>query len=465
MRKPRIGLLVLYVPFYESIVALRDEKIAFAADVQRRIENQADVLSPGLIDTEDAARAAAMHFSDNDVDAVVVVPAVAVFGAMGWAAIESLDVPICIWNLQPAAAIPEDYDIGELIRNSGGLGVQALANTLARAGRECRVLFSRAGEPPPAELAAFLNVARLAKDLGRARFGRIGNVFPRMTDVRMEAGDWPGAAVVDVAASEFQARYREQTGDLVRQRVADICERHRTFHISDDELDRSARIWLALDRIVSERGLAGGAFNCHGENCLGNPDIGVTGCYAVSAQTSEGRPFSCTGDLPTAIAMWILNELAGSVLYGELDLVDPDANCVLLANGGEGHFAAAEGAVAVTGNENFAGLHGRGAALSFEPFAGPATIASFTPLNSPKGYRLIVAEGEMVRRRLPRLTVFHSAFRFAGIRADTAFRRWCEAGAVHHVAIATGHWMRELRMIAAMKSFDLVSVGEAQYET
>ena len=465
MRKPRIGLLVFYVPFYESIVAIRDEKIALAADVQRRIETQAYVLSPGLIDTEDAARAAARHFSDNDVDAVVVVPAVAVFGALGWAAIESLDVPVCIWNLQPAAAIPEDYDIGELIRNSGGLGVQALANTLVRAGRECHVLFSRAGEPPPVELAAFLNAARVAKDLGRARFGRIGNVFPQMTDVRMEAGDWPGAAVVDVTASEFQAMYREQPGDLVRQRVADIRERHRTFHISDDELDRSARIWLALDRIVSERALAGGAFNCHGENCLGNPDIGVTGCYAVSAQTSEGRPFSCTGDLPTAIAMWILNELAGSVLYGELDLVDPDANCVLLANGGEGHFAAAEGAVAVTGNENFAGLHGRGAALSFEPFAGPATIASFTPLNSPKGYRLIVAEGEMVRRRLPRLTVFHSAFRFTGIRADTAFRRWCEAGAVHHVAIATGHWMRELRMIAAMKSFDLVSVGEAQYET
>ena len=177
-------------------------------------------------------------------------------------------------------------------------------------------------------------------------------------------------------------------------------------------LARSARLCLALDSIVREHALDGGAFNCHGENCLQNPAIGVTACYGVSRQTSEGRPFSCTGDLPTAIAMKILRELSGAVIYGELDLVDETRNFVLLANGGEGDFDAANGLVRIIGNENFAGLHGRGASLQFEPFQGDATILSFTPVGA--GYRMIAAEGTLGPAPSTGLSLFHAAFQFSG---------------------------------------------------
>ena len=225
-------------------------------------------------------------------------------------------------------------------------------------------------------------------------------------------------------------------------------------------MSRSARLSLALDSMVGEHALDGGAFNCHGNNCLQNPRIGVTGCYGVSRQTWEGRPFSCTGDLPTAIAMKILRDLAGAVLYGELDLVDEARNVVLLANGGEGHSNAAAGAVRIVGNENFAGLHGRGASLQFEPFQGDATILSFTP--NGEGYRMIAAEGTLEAAPATSLGVFHAAFRFRSGSVGASYEQWCEAGPVHHIAIAPGLWIEHLEYVARLWGFGITTIGEAQ---
>jgi L-arabinose isomerase len=456
MIRPRAGLLVPYVPFYEGIVSLRAEKEAFARSVAAILGEFAEVCSSGLVCSEEEARKAGAEFAAAEVDAVVVVPSVAVFGALPLAAVENLDLPVAIWNLQPASGIPEDYDIRSLIRNSGGLGVQALANTLAREGRHFEVMFSAERESVPEKLIRLLRVAAVAARLRRARFGRIGSVFPQMTDVVMDTAAWPGAAVVDVPPQDIAMSFREAPDSDVAARIVEIRQ-YAVVAISEDELARSARISVALDALVERHQLDGGAFNCHGENCLRNPDIGVVACYGVSRQTSEGKPFSCTGDLPTGIALWIMRQLAGAVVYGELDLVDRVHDIVLLANGGEGDFAAAHGEVTIAGNENFEGLHGRGASLRFAIAPGPATIVSFTPMGV--GYRLVIGEGEILEKRLPHLGVFHAAFRFRGVRADCAFERWCEAGAVHHIAIAPGQWKAELARIARFSNFESIAIG------
>jgi L-arabinose isomerase len=458
MIRPRVGLLVPFVPFYEKIVPLRDEKVEFARALEALLSEYSEVISNGLVCTEEEAREAASDFTKAGVDGVVVAPSLAVFGALAWAALEHSANPVCIWNAQPAPGIPSGYNVAELIRNSGGLGVQALANTLARAGREFEVVFSSGLECIPDKLLRWLRAAGVAAALRRARFGVIGSVFPQMTDVAMDRDNWPGAPIAVVGASELTREFRDQSEAAVAAREAEI-RRFPVAEIGDDEIARSVRLSLALDAVVERFQLAGGAFNCHGENCLQNPEIGITACYAVSAQTSQGRPFSCTGDLPTAIALWILRQLAGCVIYGELDLVDPDKNLVLLANGGEGDFSAAVGPVSIAGNENFRGLHGRGASLRFDPFEGPATLLSFTPLARAGAYRMVMAEGELVRVELSRLGVFHAAFRFEQLCAETAFERWCEAGAVHHLAIAPGRWQGELKRVARISGFEAVAIG------
>jgi L-arabinose isomerase len=462
MRKPRAGLLVLYVPFYERVVGLRREKEIFAAAISRQLAEEVEVVWPGMIDSVDAARAARELFLREEVDAVVVAPALAVFGELGWAALESLDVPVAIWSIQPAFRVPDRYDIGELIRNSGSLGAEALANTLARAGRIFRTVFSTGDAHVPARLIAFLRAGAVAAAVRGAVFGRIGSGFAQMTDVQMDTEAWTratGSRVIDISASEFTESYLAQPVEAVQSRAGEMKTAHPIEAISEDELLRSARLSLALDEVVARYALDGGAFNCHGENCLQNPAIGVTACYGVSRQSTEGRPFSCTGDLPTAVALYILKCLAGAAIYGELDFVDPAADFVVLANGGEADFCAAAGPVHLAGNENFAGIHGRGASPGMNATAGRATLLSFTPLERAGRYRMIAGAGTLLDHAIPGLAVFHQAFRFEGVEAVRAFELWCDAGAVHHLALAPGDWIAELGLIAEMLHFEFVQIG------
>ncbi|MBV9227362.1 MAG: hypothetical protein JOY85_25280 [Acidobacteriaceae bacterium] len=462
MIRPRVGLLVPYVSFYETIVPLRGEKIAFAGAISEKLRSEFDIVDGGLITTEEEGRQAGKTFAGKNLDAVVVAPAVATFGALAWAALRELSLPVCLWQVQPDCRLQCDYDIAKLIRNSGSLGIQALANTLMREGHFFRVGFSCFEDPFPPKLKLTVESAAVWNALRRARLGRIGSPFEQMTDVALNASKWLGAPVTDIPSSEILHAYQAQSATSVAARETEIVQSHEIVELTEDELSRSARLSLALDVIVNEYQLDGGAFNCHGANCLQNPAIGVTACYAVSRHTSGGCPFSCTGDLPTAIAMKILQDLSGWVLYAELDFVDRERNLVLLANGGEGNFGAPTGPVVVAGNENFRGQCGRGASLRFEPFRGPATILSFTPRASDKCYRMIAAEGTLEASPPLQIGVFHAAFRFNRHSAVTAYEGWCEAGAVHHLALAPGHWVGHLEQFALQSGFELVVVGGSE---
>lgn len=464
MIRARIGLVVPYVPFYENIAPVREEKVELARTISDRLSAAFDVLDCGLVCDEEEAGAARARLASEPLDAVVVVPAVAAFGALGQAILHQLTRPVCLWNIQPDNGITSSYDIQRLIRNSGGLATQAFANTLTRKGRAFTVVFSGAGDGLPAKLTTFVEAAAVWRSLEQARLGIVGSVFEQMTDIALDRTRWPGTGIVHIPAHEIVHCYDRQNSEAVAARVLEMQAAHTIRQITGDELSRSAQLSLALDAIVREYALDAGAFNCHGGNCLQNSSIGVAACYGVSRQTSEGRPFSCTGDLPTAIAMKILQDLAGVVVYGELDLVDSGRNVVLLANGGEGHLGAAAGPVTIAGNENFAGVHGRGASLRFEPFSGPATILSFTPLTADSRYRMIAAEGTLEPAPPTRLGVFHAAFRFLQLRPADAFELWCEAGAVHHLAIAPGHWLGHLKPLAGCPASSWSQSEEGQVE-
>ncbi len=94
MNRPRVGLLVPFVPYYECIISLREEKARFAEGIRRRLEADFDVISTGLVEEETSARRAGESFLQERVDAVVVAPSLAVFGALPWAALENNDLPV-----------------------------------------------------------------------------------------------------------------------------------------------------------------------------------------------------------------------------------------------------------------------------------------------------------------------------------------------------------------------------------
>jgi L-arabinose isomerase len=130
--------------------------------------------------------------------------------------------------------------------------------------------------------------------------------------------------------------------------------------------------------------------------------------------------------------------------------VDGPGDWILAANGGEGHIALAEaGSVRLLPEEQYAGVCGAGVAVAFQCAPGPATLASLTPLDAAVGgWRLIVAEGEIIGSEHPTMEAPNAMVRLAGVPALEGYAAWCEAGASHHAAVLPGHRRADLAGVA-----------------
>ncbi len=459
----RIAYLPFYVDYYESVCPdFAREKPAAAKRCAEALKQHGEVLWDGeLVRSIEAADAIGRKLAKQQPDCVVVVTTIAVFSAIPWAALQHIPVPILIWNAQAIRTGGKGYTMVEIVRNTGQIGTQALADTLAREGRWFRVVTGYEKNPRTnTDLARFFAIIRAVNALKRARLLAIGPSFPAMTDILIDetslARDF-GATVTHVSTDELTKRYSESFVVPPLGGPGRTPPKGGTTNLSPDELTRSSRLCAAVESLVTEHHVDAGTLNCHGA-CLHNPEIGITACYSLGVQNSQGRPFTCTGDLPTAIAMLILKKLTGISMYTEVQVMDEKRKAIVIANSGEGEdgIRRRSSKPVVRGNTNFKGVHGRGASFAYPLQPGPATLVSFTP--APGGYRLIVAEGQILRDTLPDAGALAGFFRFRDKDLHHAYARWMEAGAVHHAATTLGHWAGELRAVAELLKIDFIEI-------
>lgn len=463
----RIGFLPFYVDYYEGICAdFPNEKMAAANRCAERLSSFGRIVwDHQLIRDAVSATAAGKTLANSDVDVVVVVTTIAVFASIPIAALRELMVPILIWNAQEIDRVGASYSMVEIVRNTGQIGTQALANILVREGRQFRIVCGyEASVETSAALDRFFSVIETVAILKRARLLSVGDGFPGMTDVELDdeyASAHLGATIAHVSPARLTDVYREADPDLVKHETIECTAANSVSDISDDELDRSVRLSVALETLVAEHHADAGTLNCHRGNCLQNPAIGVSACYSLGVQNSRGRPFTCTGDLPTALAMLMLKKLTGVALYTEVQVMDESRGAVVIANSGEGEAGIRRltEPSRLIGSRNFKGLHGRGAAYAHPLEAGPATLVSLTPTPmGAKAFRLIVAEGEILKEALPDAGLLAGFFRFQHLNLHVGYKRWLEAGPVHHAATTKGHWQSELNEVADHLNFEFVGV-------
>jgi len=464
MRRLKIGFLPFYVDYYEGICTdFPREKSAVAARCAQTLARFGEVLWDGvLITSKDAAADAGEALAKRHPDCVVVVTTIAVFGGICWAAVAELEVPLLIWNPQIIDSVDRGYSMEDIVRNTSQIGTQALANTLVREGRKFRILTGFEGSHDMNHgLERFFLVMEAVAAIRNARLLAVGGSFDLMTDIvidERELAQRLGPRVVHVSAAELTRRYLEVDAVGAAQVALDLKTRHTVSEITEDELTRSVRLSVAFSELVRETNADAGTFNCHAGVCLRNPAIGITGCLSHGEQNALGRPFTCTGDLPTAIAMLLLKRLTGVSMYTEVQVMDSHRDAIVIANSGEGEEAIRRTGCrsSIIGNTNFRGTCGRGASFAYPLTTGPATLVSFTPV--PGGYRLIAAEGAILEETLPDTGALAGFFRFSNTGLADGYTRWMEAGAVHHAATTLGHWDRELREIASWLSIEYLRI-------
>jgi L-arabinose isomerase len=463
----RIGFLPFYVDYYEGICPdFPREKAENAKRCACLLSAFGEVIWDGeLVRDISAARAAGRKLAKENVDCIVIFTSIAVFGQIPWTAIQSLTCPVLIWNAQQIRSVGKGYTMLEIVRNTGQIGSQALANTLMREGRWFRVVTGwEKSRRTALELERFIGVIRAVAAVKRGRLLAVGERFPMMSDILLDENDLArhlGTRVVNITNQELARRYESVSNHRVKGACSRLRQENQVKDLKEDEMRRSARLSEALESLVTEHGADGGTVNCHAGVCLRNPGIGLTACYSLGVQNKLGRPFTCTGDLPTALAMLVLKNLSGVSMYTEVQVMDEKRGAIVIANSGEGEDGIRRAGCQsnVMGNKNFKGVHGWGASFAYPLKPGPATIVSFTPSpKQAKPYQLIVAEGEILKERLPDAGGLAGFFRFAHADLHEGYTRWLEAGPVHHAGTTTGHWARELAAAAELLNVGFVKI-------
>jgi L-arabinose isomerase len=447
-KRPTIGLISPYFGLFDAAMpeGFRADRQIYAHRVQRLVSEYGEVHFDKLADSDEAGLAIGETFAKAGVDVVVCAPSMAAPPTYSWAAIEQLpDVPIVVLGIQESGTVPADYTTEEATRRSLPVGIAMLTNVLLRKDRPFTTVFGSwdDGDLEGRLARAMLGAIGAGSVLG-ARMLAVGEPIDGYADIEATEDDLLrlGITKVNITPSDLSAAFHAVSDSAVAAEAADRRGQFDSSAVSDAVLERSVRVACALRELCATGAVVGGTVNCHSAHLRWNPEIGVTACLAVTTLTTEGRPFACTGDIPTAIALVLGRSTAGSALYCELYQLDLGGDWILVANGGEGDLDARDigRPVRLLPEEHYSGDHGAGTAVAFSLPVGPATLISLSPVEHARGgWRLVAAEGEIVGSTHETMEGPNGMFRFSNGPVTDAFARWCGLGATHHAALLPGH--------------------------
>lgn len=449
--RPRVGLVTVRFTFFDAQMGphFPARMRAHAARSAEVIGRFADVVAAPLIESEADADAARRLLAAEPLDAVVFAPAMAAPPSFAERALAGIEAPLVIWNAPSIDRLPADLHQDEATVHSTSVGSVMYGNVLVRRGRSFQVVTAGHDDVTGiSRLERIIRAVAVAGSLRGATFLRVGDPIPGYLDVEADASaleslgvreaplsvpDWEsrvvavGAAQAEGLVDEVRARWAGDPGDAALG---------------------SAAIALALRDALDEHGAVGGTVNCHGPWFRRSSKVGLTACLAVATETERGRPLSCTGDLPTAIALVLARRLAGAALYCECYAPERSTGLVLVAAGGEGDpaWAAPPDAVVLEANDHYPGERGEATSVAFALRPGPATLLSMSPTDG--GWLLAWAPGEIVETRYARMRGPNGMFRFDSEPAEDALSRWIGSGATHHNALAPGRLDLELPALA-----------------
>lgn len=432
-------LIEPYWDFWESSVAfdLRADRAALGEAVRRELP----------VDWVESDRA----------DVALVLQTMATPPA--WT-LESLPpLPVVIWAAHSAGASLDDgLDRGAITTQGATVGAPMLTSLLVRTGRPFELVLGRIGDPAArASVLAALAGGAAASKLARARIGRVGRPIAGYDSVDTEREllrKATGIELVSIEPAEFLECYAGVDGE----RVAELDREIRATYDVEIEgagLDRSLRAACALDDLVAHHRLDAGAMNCHVPEIRLGETIGIAPCFALGRSTTNGVPWTCSGDVLTAVAMLAGKLLGGAAQYHELEAVDYETGEFVIASSGEFDLGLAPDArPRLIRNDWFASDPCVGACACLSAGAGAATLIALAQVG--EWYRLIVAEGGFTGRAFPATGTPNAGFRFAG--GLRAWHDWCRAGANHHASATPGSYAAALQSLGRFLGVEVVHI-------
>jgi len=455
------GVVALARPTFDVAFAESMKEQAFAALEQAGIAT----LGPRELAFDAAAAeqaVAAIKSAPEPVDLLLVLQVTFTDATMTVALARELAAPMAIW------AVPEPR-LGGRLRLNALCGLNLAVHALQKAGVAERWLYAAPDSPglaerlrglarpaslPPSRAALPETVADPAagaaaeRAVGALREARIGLLGEHPAG--FHTCDYDAAALARLGAVEVEPLQLEGLFERARavsaERVAE-CHQRTAADTGDidavdaEQLDRSLRVYCALEDLAAERGAEGLAVRCWPEMFT---DYGCAACGPMAMMNEAGVPAACEADVHGAWTQLLLREVAGTPPWMS-DLVDidfEDDTAVLW------HCGSAPMSMRAADTPARATVHtNRKMPLLYEFTLKPGRI-TLARLSQARGELKLMLGGAEVLAAPMAFTGTSGTVRFDAPAAEVCERIMAE-GLEHHYALAYGEHRPALRAAAA----------------
>lgn len=449
--RPSIGVISPYWDFWETAVDIdvRSAKSELDQRCNKSIE------AHGRIVWQVTADELGEHLPEVDLIIVVIQMAVPPERVTTFLLQRPKSINL-VWAAHATPAIPEPFTHESIVVRGATVGASMLSASLNRAAVVHDVVL---GEPSSNSLVQRLEVAAAAGKIRGATFSVIGDElegYDFVTAPQAEL-DRLGINVRRHSPEEFALRVRNVDPTALDSYLETL---EAAWHESTtaEGGKQAARYALALRGLMEDDQSAAGAMNCHVLPLRNDPQgTGIAPCFGLGCETSEGRPWTCTGDINTSLAMLFVSALGSPTFYHEMEAVDATTGEVIFANSGEhdSRFARQQ-PLRYSPNPWYPGPHPTPIA-NFQIAAGPATVVAISTIN--ERLRAIVAEGEFTSRSAQSTGTMSAVFRFANSTGTEGWESWARAGAGHHSCATDTHLSQSLEQLCKLLSIEFVQVN------
>ena len=358
-------------------------------------------------------------------------------------------VPVMVWT-QP------DEKTAALV----GLGVAHGA--LEEIGFDHRVLCGPWDAATQREIAVWAKACHVKSCMSRARYGQWGARCLSMLPADTDPNQWRWKFGIDVQQEEqWTLIHRaEQIPDSAASTlVSQWATEFKRVDASTDSLLRSAKLYLAGKEFIEEYQWTFVGVKCQFELI----DNYVSPCLPVSLWNDEGIVASCESDMNAALTMFVLYAFSKRPsMFSDVSNIDFEAGVVRFLNCGTAATDLAGGKenVILTECPKFQGTADKktgqslckgGACTHFIMDPGRVTLARFGRIKGE--YVLYVCGGEAVKypRHDPEAILGAGAlWPWAYVRPDEPLKDFVRHLRAHHICVARGDWVTELRELAGL---------------
>ena len=458
--------------YWPQFPGLRDKLAGFTSQVARQLATSGvRVINLGLIDSPEKSLLAGHEFRKADVDLIFLLVTTYALSSTVLPAVRRAKVPVIILNLSPAPAI--DYEAFNRLGDRTKMTGEWLAHCQACSVPEIANVFNRCGIPffqvtgmlenDPvawAEIRDWIEAARVAHIMEHNRLGVMGHYYGGMLDIYSDLTQqcaYFGGHIEILEVEELAALRRDVSEEDFKRRVSEFKS---WFDVqpdcSSEELERSARTSVALDRLVELHELGSLAYYHKGAGIPENEDAISSIILGTSLLTARGIPVAGEYEVKNAQAMKIMDSFGAGGSFTEYYAVDYNDDVVLMGHDGPGHIAIAEGKTKVRPLEVYHGKIGRGLSVEMSVKHGPVTLLSVVQTVDGK-LKLLAAEGESVAGPILEIGNTNSRYRFSiGVRKF--LNEWNAQGPAHHCAVGIGHIASKVSKLGALLGMECVRV-------